>query len=511
VITLKALNGQTGDALASEQVQADGKEQVLGRLGEAATNLRAKLGESSGSIKQFNAPLPEATTSSIDALKAFALGNELNSQGKSSEAVAALKLAVELDPDFALGYASLGSFYRNANQPALATEAARKAFELRSRATERERLRITASYYTTATGEIPKAIEILELYVLTYPRDSGAHLNLSNQYYEIGEYEKTITELESALRLNPTSGVARANLANVYNRLNRFDEARIAGEGAIENKFDNSRVRSYLYEAALMRGDQDYMQQQINWANGRQGEYYQIVWQAWTAGLLGQWTKARDLSKQAIAVAEQRKLTEESWNIASSDAVKAAILGRCDESRAVFKAAKTPTVTPYSLFRVGIASALCGDGEKMRAQVDEAEQRYPQYTVVQEVHLPVIRAAFALQSSKYADVIQILQPVAPYDRIGLFFPNYLRGIAYLGEKNGAEAEREFQTIIDHHGWNALTPVYALAHLGVARALTLQGKKDDARTSYEEFLTRWKEADPDLLPMIQAKKEYMSLK
>lgn len=510
VITLEAVNVQTGDVLASEQVEAEGKEQVLRTLGDASTRLRVKLGESLSSIETFNAPLAEATTSSLDALKAYSLGLELNNLGKTNDAVSSQKRAIELDPTFAVAYGALGSFYSNANQPALAAEAATKAFELRDKVTEREKLRIADQYYTLATGEFPKAIEALETCVRTYPRDVTAHINLSNRYYEVGEYEKTVDELLEAGRLNPSSGLILANLANVYTRLNRFEEARTAGEQAIEKKFDNYRVRSYLFDLALMRGDTAGTQQQLDWASSKPGEYNHLLWQGWTAAFAGEWKKARELTNRAAEIADQRNLHEEAGNIASSNAVKSAILGECGQSRDDLSRASVGSTTPYSLFRAGLAFALCGDAVKAKAESDEAVKRYPTNTLVNEIHAPVIRAAIELQQGNRAQAIQILESVRRYDNVSLYYPNYLRGQAFLGERNGAAAALEFQMILNHRGWNPLMPVYSLAHLGLARAARLQGDTAMAQQEYRQFLELWKDADPDLPALIEAKEEYAKL-
>jgi serine/threonine protein kinase/tetratricopeptide (TPR) repeat protein len=508
VINLEAVNAQTGEVLASEQSEAEGKEQVLRSLGEAATRLREKLGESLSSIQKFS--LEQVTTSSLEALKAYTLGVEQNLKGKFFESIPSLKHAIELDPNFASAYSMLAANYTSTNQPGLAADAARKAFELRGRVSEREKLLIADQYYSKETGELDKAIEALELLVQTYPRDQDARHNLGYRYSLIGQHEKAIEEYREALRLNPSLGITRTNLALSLMRLNRFEEARAMGEQVIAQKFDSVSIHRYLYHLAFIRGDTAAMQQQVDWADGRPGEYDHLNWQAGTTAFAGQWQKARELSNRAAELAEQRKLEEEAGNSVSSNAEWAAVLGQCQQLRAEIARAAALPRTPLSFFRTGIALALCGDAAQAQAQNDEAVKRYPKNTLVNEVYSPLIRAAIDLQRGNRTQAIQMLQAVSRYEGVSFYYQNYLRGQAYLGEGKGAEAAREFQTILDHRGWSPLSPLYPLAHLGLARAATLAGDMAKSRKAYQDFFALWKDADTDIPILIEAKKEYEKL-
>jgi len=509
VINLEAVNAQTGEVLASEQSEAEGKEKVLRSLGEAATRLREKLGESLSSIQKFS--LEQVTTSSLDALKAYSLGAEQNVKGKYFESISALKHATELDPNFASAYTLLAANYTGTNQPGLAAEAARKAFELRERVSEREKLLIADQYYSKETGELNKAIEALELCLQTYPRDQDARHNLGYRYSLIGQHEKAIEEYREALRLNPSLGITRTNLALSFMRLNRFEEAKAMGEQVVEQKFDSVSIHRYLYHLAFIRGDTAAMQQQVDWASARPGEYDHLNWQAGAAAFAGQWQKARELSNRAAELAQQRNLQEEAGNSVSSNAERSAVVGQCQQSREDLTRAAGLPRTPLSFFRAGIALGLCGEAAQAQTLNDEAVKRYPKNTLVNEIYLPLIHAAIEIQRGNRTQAIQMLQAVSRYESVTFFFSNYLRGQAYLGEGKRAEAAREFQSILDHRGWNPTSPLYPLAHLGLARAAALAGDAAKSRKEYQDFLALWKDADADLPVLIEAKKEYEKLK
>jgi eukaryotic-like serine/threonine-protein kinase len=511
VITLEAINAQTGDAIAREQVEADNKEQVLRSLGDAATSLRRKLGEPLASIQKFDAPLEQVTTSSLEALKAVSMGNEQNLKGKFLESIASLKHAIELDPNFAYAYGLLQTSYSNNKQPRLGAEAAQRAFELRGRVSEREKLHIASYYYAAVTGEINKTIEALELCTQTYPRDENARHNLGFQYGKLGQYEKEVEAYREVLRLNPSRGMTRSNLSWVFIRLNRFEEAKALSEEAMALKFDSASTHGNFFNIAFIQGDTAAMKQQVNWSSGRPGEYAHLNWQADAAAFAGQWQKAREFSNRAAELTEQRKLQEEAVNILSSSAEWAAVLGHCQQSRADLARAAALPRRPLSFFRASMALALCGEAAQAQALNDEAVKQYPKNTVVNEIYSPLVRAELEIQRGNRTQAIQMLQAVSRYESVTFFYSNYLRGQAYLGERNGVAAAGEFQTILDHRGWYPSSPLFPLAHLGLARAAMLQGDVTKARASYQDFLAIWKDADADLPILIEAKKEYEKVK
>ena len=511
VINLEAVNGQTGDVLAREQGEAEGKEQVLRTLGEAATRLREKLGESLSSIQKFDAPLEQATTSSLAALKAFSVGFEQNVKGKYLEAISSLRHAIELDPNFASAYRTLSAAYGNNKQPGLEAEAAQKAFELRERVSEREKLRIASSYYLSVTGEVNKAIEMLELCKQAYPRDAPTRVSLGSRYNTLGQYEKVIEESREGVRLNPNSSNAYGLQAIAYLRLGRFEEAKAIGEQALAQKLDSVYIHERLYYLAFIHGDTTAMQQQMDWASGQPGEYDHLNWQAGAAAFAGQWQKARELSNRAAELAQQRNLQEVAGDIVSSNAEWAAVLGQCQQSRTEIARAAALPRTPTSLFRAGMALALCDATAQAQTLTDEAVKRYPQNTIVNEINLPLIHAELEIQRGNRTQAIQILTAASRYESVSNFYQNYLRGQAYLGERNGAAAASEFQKILNHRGWSPTSPLYPLAHLGLARATMLQGDTAKAQKSYQDFFALWKDADADLPVLIEAKKEYEKIK
>ena len=511
VINLEAVNGQTGDVLAREQAEAEGKEQVLRTLGEAASRMREKLGESLSSMQRFNARLEQVTTSSLEAFKAFSLGNELNLKGKYLEAIPFFTRAIALDPNFAYAYYRLAAAYGNSGQSELAAEATRKAFELRERVSERERLRINSGYHLIVTGDVNKSIESIELYNQTYPRDFQAHSNLGRYYTVIGQDDNGIKEAQETIRLYPDFGTPYNILASAFRRLGRLEEAKAMGEQAVALTPDRVLFHETIYFLALMRRDTTAMQQQVDWASARPGEYAHLTWQAGAAAFAGQWRKARELSNRAATLAQQRNLQEVAGDIVSSNAEWAAVLGHCQQSHAELARAAALPRTPTSLFRAGMALALCGATAQTQALNDEAIKLYPKNTIVNEINLPLIRAALELQRGNRTQAIQILTAASRYESVSNFYQNYLRGQAYLGERNGAAAASEFQKILDHRGWSPTSPLYPLAHLGLARATLLQGETMKARKSYQDFFALWKDADADLPVLIEAKKEYANLK
>jgi len=294
-------------------------------------------------------------------------------------------------------------------------------------------------------------------------------------------------------------------------RLNRFEEAKAMGGQVIAQKFDSVSIHRYLYHLSFIQGDTAAMQQQVDWASGRPGEYNHLLWQAGAAVFAGQWQKARELTNRAADLAEQRKLQEEAGAFVSSNGAYAAVLGQCQQSRADLARAAALPRTPLSFFQAGIALALCGEAAQAQAQNDEAVKRYPKNTLANEAYLPLVRAELEIQRGNRTQAIQMLQAVSRYESVSFYHQNYLRGQAYLGERNGAEAAREFQTILDHRGWSPLSPLYPLAHLGLARAAVLQGDTAKATKEYQDFLALWKDADADLPILIEAKQEYEKVK
>lgn len=511
VITLEAVNAQTGDTLARQQGEAESKEQVLSALGQAATRLREKFGESLASLQKYDAPIEQVTTSSLEALKAYSLGRELHLKGKEPEAIPLLKRAIELDPNFARAYDALSYSYGNLDQRELAREASKKAFELRDRSSEYEKLKAESNYYTRVTGDTEKATETLELLTRTYPRDYMAHHMLGSRYIASGQYERAIEEARESIRLNPNIVFAYGNLASAFIRLNRFDEAKQVYEQAFALKIDRTSHHTGLYSIAFAQGDTAAMQQQLDWTRGKRDEYYAFFWQAEAAEFAGKLRIAQQLYQRTADVELSRNLKEEAGATLSRFASTAAVTGNCGNAREDAARASALPRSESSFSRIGIAMALCGEPGKAQTYADEGAKQFPTNTLVNAVWLPAIRAAIEMRRKNPAQAIRLLQSANRYDRVGLFFPEYLRGQAYLAQGAGGEAAAEFQKILDRRGLAPLSVLYPLAHLGIARAAVLQGDPAKARTAYQNFFVLWKDADPDLPILIEAKAEYEKLK
>ncbi len=522
VITLEVINTQTGDVIAREQIEAQGKEQVLRSLGEASTKLREKLGESLASIQKFDAPLEQVTTSSLEALKAFSLAKEKATfENNQNEAIPLYKRAVELDPNFAVAYAELSVSYRLSGQPELATEPARKAFELRERAGERERLLISLSYYTDVTKELDKQLEVAELRTRTYPRDYEAANNLGVRYRNLGLIEKSIEEFRESIRRNPKFPSSYMNMARGFVLLNRLDEARSTCGQVLEMNRDFAACHDILFQIAFIQGDTSAMKQHLDWYAGRPNEYGSLDLQGDVAAFAGQLRKALDFEGRASEMAEARNLKERAAQYASLRALLSAVVGDCRKAREDATTALSIGRTRNALENGGLAFALCGETGHVQALAAERARLDPSDTLLNAVTLPLIRAELELQHGSPSEAVRLLQSATQFERMDLTsnapsssvprgpWPAYVRGQAYLRQQAGAEAMVEFQRILDRRV--PVSVLYPLAHLGLARAAVLQGDAAKARKAYQDFFVLWKEADADIPILIEAKKEYEKLK
>ena len=505
VLTLEAVNGRSGEVLASEQTEAESKEQILRALGRAASRMREKRGESLSSIEKFDAPL-EATTSSLEALKAFTDGVEQSQKGKFLEAIPFYRRALELDPNFGYAYGTLAVNYNNTRQPGLAAEHATRAYQLRERMSELEKLRITSFYYAFVTGEIEKGIETLEQYRRIYPRDERGPLNLADRYATIGQFERAIAQAKEALRLNPNNAVGYWNLAESQLRLNRYDEARETCVKGIEQNPDTSALHYFLYQIAVVNRDPAAMQARLDWARGRPDEYISYDWQNAAAACGGKWQLAQTFSRRSIDLAAHRAAREVAARYAAEAALRAAVFKQFATAQAAVTQALGLERNQVSLARSALALALCGEGAQAQAYADDLNRRYPKDTLIQSIWLPSIRAAIELHRGNAGQAIELLEPARHYEPASEFWIAYLRGQAYLRLKSPAEAAAEFQKILDRRGEAVLSILYPLAHLGVARAAVLSGDPVKSRKSYEELLALWQDADPDLPLLVEARKE-----
>ncbi len=511
VITLEAINSQTGDAIARQQVEAESKEQVLRTLGRAASQLRERLGESLGSIQKFDTPIEQATTSSLEALKAISLGDEQRNRGKELEAIPFYKRAIDLDPAFALAYAKLSLAYFNSGQRSLATETRGKAFALRERVSERERFFISANYYSDTSRETDKAVEVLELWKQTYPRDYFPHVSLSFRYCESGQCDKAVEEASEAIRLNPNYANSYSSLGIALITLNRFAEAKDVIEQALARKIDKAYYHYGLYSIAFVQGDTAAMRRQIDLATGKPYEYLALGWQAETSAFAGQLRQTREFSRRAADLAQRRNSKVAAAVLIATDAIREAMFGNCRQAHADATSALALSHDGAVLIRGGGALALCGEIGQAQSLADELAKQNDKLILTDPVWLPALRAVIENQRGKPDQAIRLLQTVGAYEEAALFWPAYLRGASYLRKGAGAEAAAEFQKILDHRGHDPTSFLYPLAHLGLARAAALTGDTAKSRQAYQDFFALWKDADADLPILIEAKKEYGKLK
>jgi tetratricopeptide (TPR) repeat protein len=520
VIGLEALNCASGDVLAREQVTASGKEQVLPALGQGASKLRNELGESLSSVQKFDVPLEQATTNSLEALRAYTLGLKTKREKGDAEAIPFNKRAIELDPNFALAYDSLGINYFNLNQPSLGADYLRKAFDLRDHVTEREKFHITAHYYSPATGELEKANQTSELWIQVYPRDFVAYHNLGTNYMVLGQYEKAATETREAIRLEPNNAVSYVNLGEIYLALSRFDEARAITQEAFVRKLDHPALHMNLYALAFFRSDPTGMRQQADWAMGKpSAEDQMLSLESDTAAWSGKLGKARELSRQAVGSARRSDKKEPAALWQANAAIREALFGNADTARQdAAGAAALVTGSREAEAQAALAYALAGDAAHTQSLADDLAKRFPQDTLVQSIWLPTIHAQIETSHRNPARSIELLQAAASYE-LGMLsgsatnsclYPVYVRAEAFLSAQQGAAAAVEFHKILDHPGllWNCATG--ALAHLGLARTYAIQGNTAKAKAAYQDFLTLWKDADPDVPILKEAKAEYAKL-
>jgi serine/threonine protein kinase/tetratricopeptide (TPR) repeat protein len=519
VVGLKALNCLNGDVLAQEQATAAGKEKVLDALGEAASKLRTQLGESLASVQKFDTPLPQETTSSLEALKAYSLGQRTGQEKGPSAALPFYQRAIELDPNFASAIESVGIMYVGLGQSDRANEYLTKAFNLRDRASEREKLHITALYYQGVTGELDKAVETYREWVESYPKDDVAALDLATLYGVEGRYESATEQTQKALRLNPDNVITYDNLSQFLLALNRLDDACKTYDEAITRKLDDDVLHLVRYGIAFLQSDAKVMSEQTAWFTDRpEVENEMLALEAETEAYSGHLNKARELTRRAVdsALRADNKGGASIWEL--EGAFREEVFGEPDAREQAIAAMKVAPDSPEAQ-EFG-ALVLAGSGEVKRAEVlmQDLQKRFPFHTMVQSYWLPTIRAQIALvnqQPQQAIDMLQAARAVELGDPVSTqgppcLYPIYVRGEAYLAAGQGGAAAAEFQKLIDHRGisWSCATG--ALARLGLGRGYALAGDKTKARAAYQDFLALWKDAEPDIPILKQAKAEYAKL-
>jgi tetratricopeptide (TPR) repeat protein/predicted Ser/Thr protein kinase len=527
VLGLKAVNCQNGDVLAQEQVTANGKEKVLEVVGQAATKLRSKLGESLASVQKFDVPLEAATTSSLEALKAYSLGVKAAREKGTAASLPYFQRAIQLDPNFAMGYRAVGRDYFDMVQLGRASEYYIKAFELREHASEREKMAITGNYYDSVTGELDKAAKNYEEAIQSYPRDSEMHNLLGSVYSALGQYENARDAYQEGIRLNPDNADPRINLSMVLLALQQLDAAQQNVQQTLARGMDDGLLHAETYALAFLKPDSVAMAETQKWLAGHPDyEHFGLSLTADTEAYAGYLGKARELTRRSVESAVHTDAKEAGAIWYENAALREGALGNVLEAKqaAADGLKLSPTGQAVNV-EAALAYAMAGDTARAESMAQDLNKRFPLDTQLHSLWLPAIRAQVALDRRNPSAAIDSLQAAIPIElgqiafvaNLSCLYPTYIRSEAYLAAGQGQPAAAEFQKILDHSGivWNCWTG--SLARLGVGRANALEAKTsqgadaDAARTralaAYEDFLTLWKDADPDIPILKQAKAEY----
>ncbi len=506
VITIEAVNAATGEALAREEKQAGRKEEVLNGLHEAGSALRKKLGESLASVQRYDKPLSEATTSSLDALKALSLGDTKHQAGDELAALPLYQRAIELDPNFAMAYARLGTVYSNLGQSELSEQDRQKAFELRDRASEHEKLYITSHYYVDS-GQLEKGITALELYKQTYPRDSIPYNNAAGVYNQLGQFENALDNARQSVQLDPDSASGYSNLAVAYEGLNRVDEAKATLNQAAQRKLNIIGTHLQLAGLAWVQNDPAAIDRELDsMKSAPGGDMVALFFRSGEAACQGKMKEARDWGEKSRAAAERLGLKEAAANFLVQEALTEATV--LDKPRALDDVARASKISqsPNIMTVAAMTLAMAGDDNRAEKWISDVAQRRPYDTVVKSIALPAVKAQIELNHGSPAKAIDLLDSAMVYARTNTNVL-YILGSAYLQAGRGPDAAQAFQRLLDLKAFAGADPILPLAHLGLARAYARSGDQTRSRVAYQDFLGLWKDADPDIPLLHEAKAEY----
>lgn len=510
-LTLDAMNCESGASLARAETDASGKDKVLPALGTLASNMRSKLGESLAMIQKYDTPVEMATTSSLDALKDYSLARKDLDMGEATQEIPLLQQAMGLDPNFAMAYATLGTVYSNMGQGEKAKENLQKAFALRDRASEREKLYIDSHYYEFVDGDFAKTEQTYLLWEQTYPRDSVPWINLGNIYLQEGRLEDGTQQESHALQLVPDNAIATSQLINAYIYRDRFDEAKAIAEKGLANLPDSVSYHQLLWKIAYLQNDAAEQKKQMNWLLPKDPLSAGIM-QLGADVVLGKVAEANKLLAMAMAGAGGTQQSKElTINVLSQRASVECPYGFIQQGR--MDAEKALALDPDQINSSGAELlAACGDVAGSEKGLDTALKKDPKGFVLNSLIAPGVRALVALDRHDAQQALTDLQPLAVYalssSEVGYF---YLHGLANLEAKNGKDAAADFQAVLNHRGVNGLDGTYPLSMLGLARARALAGDAAGARTAYQDFFAFWKDADQNIPVLQQAKAEYARLK
>jgi tetratricopeptide (TPR) repeat protein len=525
VVGLRAKKCHTGDVIDEEQVQAAKKEDVLSALSQIASKFRTRVGETLATVKQHDTPLAEATTPSLEALKAYSAAWKVLASTGSAAAVPFFKRATEIDPKFAMAFASLGRMYGDIGEASLSAENSGKAYQLRDRASDREKFFIAANYDVNVTGNLERAQQTCELWKQTYPRDGRPHTHLSGMVYPVfGKYEKAAEEAKIATDLEPDFPIGYSLLIKSYMLLDRLGEAENTLQRASARKLENPDFLVERYEIAHTKGDRAEMERTAALGREKSGaEDWLFDEEALVLAYSGHLRQARTMSQRAADTAQPAAKRESAALYKTGAAVWEALFGDAPEAKRSAKAALELSKGRGVEYGAAFALALSGDFPRAQTLVNDLERQFPEDTSLRFSYLPVLRALLALNhlsAGEPSQAIELLQIAVPYElgaphssrhgNFGALYPVYVRGLACLAARQGAEAAVEFQKILDHRGIVASDPIGALAHLQLGRAHALSGDKTKAKAAYQDFLTLWKDADPEIPILKQAKTEFAKL-
>ena len=522
VLGLRATHCSTGEVLAEEQAQAARKEDVLNALSQIASKFRTQVGESLTTVAKYDTPLAEATTPSLEALKSYSRGLKVEASRGTGDAIPFFKRAIEIDPKFAIAHAALGLMYGDRGESDLAAESISKAYELRDRASDNERFFITAYYDGRATGNQEKAEQTCEAWAQAYPREMLPHAFLSGFIYGVlGKKEKAVEEGKKAIQLAPDFAIAYSLLAQDYTILDRLGEAENTLQQASKRKLETPDYIVHRYDIAFLKGDRAGMEREVALGQGNSGaEDWISDHHAFVLAYTGHLQEARRMSRHAADLAQQAAHGERAGLFETGAAIWEAFFGNKSAGNRSATAALELAKGREVEYGTAFALALAGDSSRSQALANDLERRFPEDTSVRFSYLPVLRALLVLNHGEPAKAIELLQITVPYELatprsklqgfFGALYPVYVRGEAYLAARQGAEAVIEFQKILDHRGTVVSDPIGALAHLQLGRALVLSGDKTKAKSAYQDFLTLWNDADPDIPILKQAKAEYAKL-
>ena len=522
LLTVKAVNCSNGETLASTEAQASDKNHVLDAVGKMASEMRSKLGESLSTVEQHNTPLWKATTSSLEALKAYSTGMDVSFSSGFVDALPFLKRAVAIDPKFAMAYASMGLMQSGLGESVLAVKNTSTAYELQDRATDRERFFITTLYDRHVTGNLERELQTLRLWQQTYPRDRDAH-GLASGYalQGTGRYEESIEEANIALGIDPDFTFGYTNVAFSYFYLDRFAEAETARQRSLDHKREPSELFLLRYYLAFVNGDTAGMDRAADQAKGKPGaEDWMLYSRSLVLSRSGQLQSAGNVSRRAVEMTLQEGQRERAATYKAGEAVCEAWFGNASAAKRNAIAALELSHGRDVEYATAFALARAGDLSHAQSLAADLQKRFPEDTSVQANYLPALHALFALNSREPQKAIELLQPNVAYELaippiafntfFGGLYPVYLRGEAYLAAHKNQEAEAEFEKILKHRGITFGDPVGAMARLQLARAYAISGDKAKAKTAYQELLTLWKDADTDIPILKQAKMEYAKL-